>query len=236
MEEEDDDDNADDDGLFQQIALKRFNRGINQAGTVISRHDDDTCGKRGCDLTELLFDSVNDVQGIQTLAHDDDSADSFALAVPLGDSFADVGPKTHGSKIAQENWSSVLAADRNCCEIIQRPQIAEAANHILCATQVEHSAAHLIGAGLHSVDDRREGDTIGKQLVRIELHLVLADEAADARNFRDSRHSFESIPQTPVLQTAQLSKAMLPTFIYDGIFVDPPCSSSIGTNRRMDVL
>src|SRR5271170_7977119 len=83
MEEEDDDDNADDDGLFQQIALKRFNRGINQAGAVISLHDDDTCGKRGCDLTELLFDSVNDVQGIQPLAHDDDSNRSSVRSHPL---------------------------------------------------------------------------------------------------------------------------------------------------------
>ena len=46
VEQEKDDDEADDDGLFEQVALQRFDRRIDQPGAVVSRHDLYTGGKR----------------------------------------------------------------------------------------------------------------------------------------------------------------------------------------------
>ena len=39
MEKEDDNNEADDNGFFEQIALERFDRRIDQIGTIVSRHD-----------------------------------------------------------------------------------------------------------------------------------------------------------------------------------------------------
>ena len=75
--QEDDDDQADDDGFFQQIALEGGYRIVDEAGTIVSRHDLDAGWKRRRDLTELLLHSIDDVQRIHALAHDDDAADGF---------------------------------------------------------------------------------------------------------------------------------------------------------------
>ena len=39
MKEEDDNHEADDDRFFEQIALERFDRRIDQIGAIVSRHD-----------------------------------------------------------------------------------------------------------------------------------------------------------------------------------------------------
>ena len=154
MKQEDDDHQADDDRFFEQVALQRFDGCIDQIGAIVSRHDLDAGWKRGRDLAQLLLHSVDDVQRVHALAHDDDPADGFAFAIPLCDSFADIGAEAHRSQIAQQDRRPVLAADGNRCEIVQRAQIAETADHVLCAAQVEHATADFIRAGLYFVDAR----------------------------------------------------------------------------------
>ena len=50
----DDDDEADDDGLFEQVALQRFDGRMNQSGAVIARDNFDARRQRGFDFRELL--------------------------------------------------------------------------------------------------------------------------------------------------------------------------------------
>ena len=60
----------------------------------------------------------------QTLTHDDDLADGFPVSMPLGNPFADIRAETHRPQIAYQNRCSILAADGNCGEIVQRAQLA----------------------------------------------------------------------------------------------------------------
>ena len=236
VKQENDDHEADDDGLFQQIALQRFDRRVDQTGAVVSRHDLDAGRQRRCDLAQLLLDAVDDVQRIHALAHDDDAADGFAFAIPFRNPFADIRAEAHRSQIAQQHRRSILAADGNRCEIVQRAQIAEAADHVFRAAQVEHATADFVRAHLHFVDDRRKRNAVGEQLVGIELHLILPDEAADAGDFRNSGHGLQRIAQMPVLQAAQVGKAVLAALVDDGILIDPACARRIRADRRMHVL
>src|SRR6202000_1717645 len=98
----------------------------------------------------------------------------------------------------------IFAADGNRSEIIQRAQIAETTNHVVRAAQVKNATAHFIRAHPYLVDDGRKRNTVGKQLVGIELYLILPNEAADASHFGNSGHSLQGIAQMPVLQTAQV--------------------------------
>ena len=71
-------------------------------------------------------------------------------------------------------------------KIGERAQIAQSANHVLGAVHVEHVAAHFVGTLADAIDDGGRGDAIREELLRIEIHLVLAHESADARYFRDT--------------------------------------------------
>ena len=65
-------------------------------------------------------------------------------------------------------------------------------------------------AAAHGVDYLADGDVIGLQPVRIDVHLVLTAETADRRNFRHARHGLQVIAQIPVLQRSQLGQTVLP--------------------------
>ena len=55
VKQENDDDEADDDRLFEQVALQRFDGCMNQPGAVVSGDDLDAGRKRGLDFRELLL-------------------------------------------------------------------------------------------------------------------------------------------------------------------------------------
>jgi hypothetical protein len=113
--------------------------------------------------------------------------------MPLRNPFADIRAEAHRSQIAHQDRCPILAADGNRSEIIQRAQIAEPADHVVRAAQVENATADFIRAHLYFVDDGRKRNAIGKQLVGIELYLILPDEAADAGNFGNSGHGLQGI-------------------------------------------
>src|SRR5882724_4217457 len=185
---------------------------------------------------QLLLDAVDDLQRVHTLTHDDDSADGLSLAVPFRHTFADVGSEAHSSQIAHQDRCPILTADCNGCEIIKGAEITEAADHVLRAAQVKNPTANFICAHLYFVDDCRKRYAIGKQLVGIELHLILPDEAADAGDLSNPRNGLQGIAQVPVLQATQIGKTMFAALIDDGILIDPTSPRRIGADGRMYVL
>src|SRR6202034_4200846 len=127
--------------------------------------------------------------------------------------FTDVWAEAHGAQITQQYRCSILAADRNRGEIVKRTQITEAADHVLCAALIKHAPAHFIRTHLYFVNHGRKRYAVREQLVGIELHLILPDEAADAGDLGNSRHGFKGIAQVPVLQTAQVGKTAFSALI-----------------------
>src|SRR5277367_2790610 len=156
--------------------------------------------------------------------------------MPLGNTFANIWAEAHCSQIAYQDRCPVFAADGNGGEIVQRTEIAETANDVVCAAQVKNAAADLTRAHLYLVDDGRQRNAIGKQLVGIKLYLILLYEAADAGDLSHSRHGLQRIAQMPVLQATQVGETVLAALVDDGILIDPACTCCIGTNGRMHVL
>ncbi len=78
MKQEHDDDDANDDRLFQQIALQRLDRILNQPGAVVPRNQFHSRWQRSLDLGKLLLHPVDHVKSVQPVAHDDDAANGFA--------------------------------------------------------------------------------------------------------------------------------------------------------------
>src|SRR3984893_11566551 len=64
--------------------------------------------------------------------------------VQLRDATTDIRPERHRSEVPNQNGRSVLAGDRHRFQIGERPQIAQAPNHVLGASELKQPPAHLI--------------------------------------------------------------------------------------------
>ena len=99
---------------------------------------------------------------------------------------------------------------------------------------LEHSASGLLIGGAHGGHHVRERDPEAAQAIRVDLHLVLAHEAADRRNLRDPRHAGERVAQVPILETAQLGEIMFAAAIDERVLEDPAHAGRVGPERRRD--
>ena len=73
---------------------------------------------------------------------------------------------------------------------------------------------------------------VGGQLVRIDVDLILLDEAADARDLGDAWHGGEPVAQIPVLEAAQLGQVVLPGLVNQRVLEDPADAGRVGADRR----
>ena len=91
--------------------------------------------------------------------------------------------------------------------------IAAAAHHVFRAAQLDGTAADIVVAHANGIDHAFHRQTVSRQLVRIQIDLVLAHESADAGDFRHAFDAADLIAQVPVLKTAQLSQIVFLRFI-----------------------
>ena len=89
-------------------------------------------------------------------------------------------------------------------------------------------------AALDGAPDLGEREAVGEQRVRIDLHLVLADVAADARDLRDARDRLQLVAEVPVLDGAEIRQIVTSGPIDEGVLVDPPDARRVGTERGRD--
>src|SRR5258708_40131343 len=139
-----------------------------QSPAVIARDDLDSRRQRAFDLSELLLDTIDHVESIEAIPHDDNAAHGLALTVPLRDTFPDVWAEGNRTQILDEYGCSVLRHHRHVCQIIERFQIAQPANHVSRTAQFEYAATDFIRARLDAVDNCRQWNAICQQLVGID--------------------------------------------------------------------
>ena len=93
MEEERDTDKTDDDSFGNQVALQRVNRFIDKPRAIVAGHNLDTGGQRRRDLLQLCLYAVDYIEGVHAVAHHNDAAHGFSLALPIGRAAPLIGPK-----------------------------------------------------------------------------------------------------------------------------------------------
>ena len=115
--EEHDADQRDDDAFLDQLFAQRVDGVMDQFAAVVGRHDSHALGQRRLDFLQLLFDAVDDGERIFAVAHDDDAADDFALAVQLRDAAPDVRAEMHGADVLDVNWRAVLDLEHDVLDV-----------------------------------------------------------------------------------------------------------------------
>ena len=146
------------------------------------------------------------------------------------------GPNVTVPKIADEHWRAILGCNRNGLQIAQRPQIAEAANHVFGPAHFKQASADFVRAGSNFFNDGRERNTVGAKFFGIEIDLILANESADGGYLGDARNGFELVAQIPVLKAAQIRQAVLMAVVHERVFIDPSCSGCVWPDHGMHAL
>jgi hypothetical protein len=87
------------------------------------------------------------------------------------------------------------------------------------------------------LDHRRQRESVGAELVRIHIHLILSDEATDACDFGHTRNGAELQPHKPILKGAELTQIermarLRRRRVIQIVFVDPTDASGIGPEFR----
>src|SRR5262249_40945748 len=155
--------------LFQSVDRLGY-----QLGTIVGRDDLDALGQRRFQLVQLFFYSLDDVQCIFTGAHDDDAADSVAIAVQVSDAAANVpSPGDEAQVLHQNRRSRSVAADDDILDVTDAVDVAAAPDHVLRAAELEEAAAHVVVAVPNRLHHRRQGDVVSVQGIRVDVDLIL---------------------------------------------------------------
>ena len=206
---------------------------MNQSGAVVSRDNFHARGKRGLDFRELLLDAVDDIQRVHAVAHHDNPAHGFSFALPFRHAFADIRPERDRSQVADQHRRAILGRDRHGFQIVQRAQIAEAANHVFGPAHFEQASADFVRAAANFFDDSRERNAVGAKFFGIEIDLILPNEAADGGDFGNARNGLELVAQIPVLKAAQIGQAVLMAVIDKSVFIHPARAGGVRADDRV---
>ncbi len=112
MEQEDDDHETDDHCFLQQVTLQRSDRVLNQSGAVVASYDFNPWRQRSFNLGQLFLDSVDDVESIQPVAHNDNAAHGLAFSLPFRHTVTDVRAKRNSAQVLDHYRRSVLRHHR----------------------------------------------------------------------------------------------------------------------------
>jgi len=228
VKEEDDAHQADDEYLLEQLLDQRADRFLYEVGAVVRRDDLDARRQRRLDVSEFPFDAVYDVERVLAVAHHDDAADDFALAVELRDAPPHIRAVRYDAQVLYQDGDAALAGgDRDILYIFERRYVAPAADHVFLAAQLHDAAADVLVGAADGGHDLAERDAVGGELVGVDFDLVRLLEAAHARDLGDAGHGLEPILEVPILKRAEGSEVVLARFIHERVLEDPPHAGGV---------
>ena len=192
-----------------------------------------TFRERRLDFLQFLLDAVDDAERVLAVTRHDAAADDFAFAIEFGDASPDVGAKMNGADVLHIDRRALLRFKRDVLDVLDTLNVAAPPHVKLGGADLEDFSAHVAVGHADFVHDFADGDAVGGELVRIEVHLILLHEAADGRYFRNPFHGFERETQVPVLEGAQLGEVVLPRLVHERVFKDPAHAGRVRADYRV---
>ena len=132
--------------------------------------------------------------------------------------------------VAQQHRRAVIGLEDDVAEVVDRLDVALAADDIFELRQLDGAAADIGVDGADRVAHLLHGNAEIAHPLRIEDDIVLLDEAAYAGDLGDAFGLGQSEFQIPVLDRARVRKLQL--FRHDGILVDPADAGRVGADGR----
>src|SRR6266516_2502373 len=232
VQQEDDADQRYAHALLEKCPLQRLNGGIDEIRAVVDRYDLDRFRQATGDFLEALFHVLDHIERIDAEALQHDAARDLAFPIQFGNPAPLVGAKLDAGDVAQQNRRTFAGLEHDVTEIVDALQIPLAADDIFELRKLDGAAADVGVAGADRVPHLLHGDAEIAHALRIENHVVLADEAADACNLGDAFGLRECEFQVPVLNGTRVRKVQF--LGHDRVLINPTDASGIRSYGRAD--
>ena len=217
------------DDLFDQRAPQSARRLFDENGAVIERDDLHARRQAWLDLSDARLHRIDHDLGIDARACDDHTADRLARAPDQ---------RCDTKRVADLDVGDLLDVDRcairgahdNLLDVVHRGDQADASHDQPGAVGLQDVAPDIDVALTHGGHDRAQRHFVLAQAIRIDVDLVLLDEAADGCHLGHARDRIELIAHEPVLERPQFSKGQRGTF--EGVPKHVTDTGGVGSERR----
>src|SRR5699024_6171676 len=131
MKEEKQDDERDDDRFFGEASGERLNGGVDEFGAIVRCGDFDTFGQPVAEFFDAFFDAIDDFSGVFSVAHHDNSADDFAVAVFIENPAPQFGAVLNNADIGDgDGGATIVGFHDGLLDIFETFEIALSAHKI----------------------------------------------------------------------------------------------------------
>ena len=230
MQKKQETDERDDQAFFQERVPQIFDRGADQRRAIVNRLNIHAFRQAAGQLGQAVLDVVDDLKRVGAEALQHDAARHFAVAVELGEAAPFVGAELDPRDVLKQHRRTAVVLEHDLSQIGNAFQIAAAAHHEFKFGQLHRAAAEIHVAGADRAAHLGQRNIEAAQALRIDHHVVLFDEAADAGDLGNALRLGEAVAERPVLQRAQFGERSL--LGDQRILVDPADAGGIGTEAR----
>src|ERR1700737_3586830 len=136
--------------------------------------------------------------------------------------------------LLQVDGGPILDLENYVVEIFQVLDVSATSNEKFSGRDLERLASDILVTHLNRLNHITNRNVVGRQLVRIEIDLILLDESTYWRDFGNTFHRFERVPDIPVLHGPQLRQVMFTALVDQRVLVHPPYAGRIGSDDRID--
>ena len=180
-----------------------------QAGAVIEGLERHPLGEdaAGVQLGDLFLDRGHHLPAAAAPDHQDDAGHVFPFAVLQHRAPAAGRTFAHGGHVLDQHRGAVHFFQHHRFDVLDGLHQAQASHQGLLAPFLQDVAAGIGIAGGQGAEDLLQAEIEFPQPVRVHLHLVLLDVAAEGVDVGDAGHGFQQRPDNGVLDGAQAYEA-----------------------------
>src|SRR6266852_5388470 len=161
------------------------------------------------DRRHQLFDAQNRWRALLTAAHQHDSLHDVIVLIEAGDAEPRLLANSYGGDILDENRVATTLGHHGAGKIADGTDQADAAHHGGLRSDVDGIAADIDVGIADGLQQLRQRQAVGDQLVEVDLKFVGLGLAAPARDVDHAGHGAKAALQDPVLQRFQVEHAVI---------------------------
>ena len=156
-----------------------------------------------------LLDAQDGRRTLLAAAHQHDALHDVVVLVEAGDAEPRLLADGHGGDVLDQHRVAAALRHHGVGEIVDRADQADAAHHGGLRADIDGVAADIDVGIADRLQQLRQRQAVGDQLVEVDLQLVGLGLAAPAGDVDHAGHGAEAALQHPVLQRLQVEHAVV---------------------------